>query len=431
MNISKYPRPRGDTGTGFRLPADQYERLGADHWISILRTTGATWAILPCQHPRTVPAALLMDLASRDIETVVQVMVNPIEPIETNLLRNLLARYRDCGVHYISFYDRPNCVSQWSLPEWRKPQLLRRFMDLFIPCMEKASELGLYPVFSPLEPGGDYWDTGFLAGALQEIRERGKTPFLDRMAVGIYNYGYNRPLGWGKGGRTKWKDCLPYHTPTGSEDHLGFYLFQWYEEVIREQLGFPLPLISMGSGAGMAPGEKEDASFSPLEGKSAAQRNQEAVYLLMEGELPDSLFNLAFPLDAVMDEPAVASVKALREVPRHPRYSSWNKPERDLKSAFPKAIHHYLLLPARERGRPWPEKYVRRFRPTFGFSLEEAMQAEFVTIVGGNLGISPQEERKVRAAGCKVERVAGKNPKETRKMLNSMAADGKRFLTIG
>ena len=77
MNISKYPRPRGDTGTGFRLPADQYERLGADHWISILRTTGASWAILPCQHPRTVPAALLMDLASRDIETVVQVIVNP------------------------------------------------------------------------------------------------------------------------------------------------------------------------------------------------------------------------------------------------------------------------------------------------------------------------------------------------------------------
>ncbi|MDP2728406.1 MAG: hypothetical protein Q8P59_12805, partial [Dehalococcoidia bacterium] len=215
MNLSKYPRPKGDTGIGFRLPADQYERLGTDYWLQVLKAAGATWAILPCLHPHNVPAALIMDLASRDIETVVQVMVTPVAPIEPNLLRNLLARYRDCGVHYISFYDRPNCVSQWTLAEWRKPQLLKRFVDMWLPCVERASELGLFPLLSPLEAGGDYWDTAFLSGALQEIKERGKTPFFDRLAVGIYNYAYNRPLTWGKGGRTQCKDCLPYNTPPG------------------------------------------------------------------------------------------------------------------------------------------------------------------------------------------------------------------------
>ncbi len=431
MNVSKYPRPRGDTGIGFRLPEDQYQHLGTDHWLSILRSTGASWAVLPCRHPQSVPAALLMDLASRDIETVVQVIVNPVAPIETNLLRNLLARYRDCGVHYISFYDRPNCVSHWSLADWRKPQLVRRFMDMFLPCVERASELGLFPLLSPLEPGGDYWDTAFLTGALQEIKERGKIPFLDRLGVGIYNYAYNRPLSWGQGGRARWKDCLPYHTPPGSEDHIGFYLFQWYEEVIREQIGYSLPLISLGGGAGTAPSEREDASFSALEGKAAAQRNGEAVQMMMEGDLPDCLFDLALPLGAVMDDPMAATVKSLKDLPRHPRYSSWNKPDKGLKSTFPKAIHHYLLLPSEEGSQAWPEKYVRRFHPTCGYSLEEAMQAEYVTIVGGGTGISPQEERKVRAAGCKVERVVGKNVKETRKTLDALAEQGKRFLTLG
>lgn len=431
MNLSKYPRPKGDTGIGFRLPPDQYERLGTDHWLSILKTTGASWAVLPCQHPRSVPAALLMDLAGRDIETVVQVIVTPVAAIETNLLRNLLARYRDCGVHYISFFDRPNRVSQWTLAEWRKPQLVRRFIDILLPCVERASELGLFPVLSPLEPGGDYWDTAFLAGVLQDIRERGKAAYFDRLAVGIYNHAYNRPLSWGQGGRARWKDCLPYNTPSGSEDHIGFYLFQWYEEIIREELGYSLPLISFASGAGTAPNGWEDASFSPLEGRTAAQRNQEAVNLLMEGALQDSLLNLAFPVGGVMDDASASTVKALRELPRHPRYSSWNKPEEGLKPAFPKAIHHYLLLPAEEAGQAWPEKYVRRFHPTCGFSLEEAMQAEYVTIVGGSLGISPQEERKVRASGCKVERVVGKDMRETRKILDSLADEGKRFLTLG
>lgn len=429
MNLSKYPRPKGDTGIGFRLPADQYERLGADDWLPMLRAAGASWAILPCHHPRSVPAALLMDLASRDVETVVQVIVNPIAPIESNLLRNLLSRYRDCGVRYVSFYDRPNCICQWTLAEWRKPQLLQRFVDMFLPCVEKASELGLFPVFSPLEPGSDYWDTAFLAGALQEMKERGKTPFFDRLAIGIYNYAYNRPLTWGKGGRAQWKESLPYHTPPGSEDHRGFYIFQWYEEVLRDKVGYALPLISLGGGAGV--GGWEDASFSPLEGKMAGQRNQEAVHLLVEGELPDSLFNIAFPLEAVMEDGAVATIKALRELPRHPRYSSWNKPEVALKSSVPKPIYHYLLLPAEEGARAWPESYVRRFHPTCGFSLEEAMQAEFVTIVGDTLAISPQTERKIRAAGCKVERVAGKNPRETKKMLEAMASEGSRFLRPG
>ncbi|MDP2727558.1 MAG: hypothetical protein Q8P59_08435, partial [Dehalococcoidia bacterium] len=184
-------------------------------------------------------------------------------------------------------------------------------------------------------------------------------------------------------------------------------------------------------GAGAALGEWEDASFSPLEGKTAAQRNQEAAQLLMDGELPDCLFNLAFPLETVMEDAAIGTIKALRESSRHPRYFSWNKPEKELKSAFPKPIYHYLLLPAEKRGRVWPEGYVRRFHPTCGFSLEEAMQAEFVTILGSNMEISPQEERKVRAAGCKVERVVGKNLKEARKVLDSMAAEGKRFLTFG
>lgn len=77
------------------------------------------------------------------------------------------------------------------------------------------------------------------------------------------------------------------------------------------------------------------------------------------------------------------------------------------------------------------ENYIGRFRPTVGFSVDDAMRAEYVTIVGGPLGVSSQTEALLRAAGSKVERVAGDNFAETKGLLDQMAEQGKRFLTLG
>jgi N-acetyl-anhydromuramyl-L-alanine amidase AmpD len=77
------------------------------------------------------------------------------------------------------------------------------------------------------------------------------------------------------------------------------------------------------------------------------------------------------------------------------------------------------------------ENYIGRFRPTVGFSVDDAMRAEYVTIVGGPLGVSSQAEALLRAAGSKVERVAGDSFAETKGLLDQMAKQGKRFLTFG
>lgn len=97
------------------------------------------------------------------------------------------------------------------------------------------------------------------------------------------------------------------------------------------------------------------------------------------------------------------------------------------------AIYHYVLL--WQSGDAWAEtdwqaaaRYIARFRPTVGFSAEEASQAENVTIIGGPGGVARQVEDMLRAAGCRVQRIAGKNAKETRSLLDTLARDGQRFL---
>jgi hypothetical protein len=76
------------------------------------------------------------------------------------------------------------------------------------------------------------------------------------------------------------------------------------------------------------------------------------------------------------------------------------------------------------------QNYIGRFRVTVGFSVDDAMQAEYVTIVGGALGVPPEAEALLRAAGCKVDRVAGDTFAETKRLLDQMAKEGKRFLSF-
>jgi N-acetyl-anhydromuramyl-L-alanine amidase AmpD len=100
-----------------------------------------------------------------------------------------------------------------------------------------------------------------------------------------------------------------------------------------------------------------------------------------------------------------------------------------------KALGHYMLF--WQTVDDWArddflgaQAYIGRFRVTAGFSVDDAKQAEYVSIVGGPLGVSPAAETLLRAAGCKVERVAGATTAETKQMLDQMAQQGQRFLTF-
>ena len=91
-------------------------------------------------------------------------------------------------------------------------------------------------------------------------------------------------------------------------------------------------------------------------------------------------------------------------------------------------IHHYLLIGATEMAAAQP--YIERFQPTIGFDVETALQAKFVTIVGGAAGVSSQSEDRLRQAGVQVERIDGKDEAETGQMLKELTEKGRRFLNL-
>jgi N-acetyl-anhydromuramyl-L-alanine amidase AmpD len=99
-----------------------------------------------------------------------------------------------------------------------------------------------------------------------------------------------------------------------------------------------------------------------------------------------------------------------------------------------KPTRHYMLFWQREQsGLTGREDmvnalgYIARFRPTVGFSAEEARGAEYVTIVGGEAGVSRGVEQMLLQAGCKVERIAGRDSAETGLMFAELLRAGRRF----
>ncbi len=99
-----------------------------------------------------------------------------------------------------------------------------------------------------------------------------------------------------------------------------------------------------------------------------------------------------------------------------------------------KTVRHYMLFwqrpypgPAARNDLQGAMAYIARFRPTVGFSVEDARNAEFVTIVGGEAGLSLQMDRGLEEHGCRVERIAGGSEEETAHLLNEMAQSGRRF----
>jgi len=100
-----------------------------------------------------------------------------------------------------------------------------------------------------------------------------------------------------------------------------------------------------------------------------------------------------------------------------------------------KSIDQYLLFG--QRGESWAKEdwenarnYVAHFRPACGYSPQDATMAHYVTIIGGPEGVDEATEERLREAGCLVERVAGKNLQETKRLLDRMVAQNKRFLSF-
>ncbi len=397
-------------GLYYSTTTDRYRQADLEGIIPLLHRMGVGWLVVRSTAARAVPEDFLKGLLAHGITPFVH-FVLPLEtpPAEVGVLLRSYARW---GVRHVAFFDRPNLQGAWGRA-WGQPDLPARFLDAFTPLAAAADVEGLQPFFPPLAPGGDYWDLAFLRAALQGLRRR--NPLVaERLGLCAYAWAEGKPLDWGRGGPEVWPAAQPYFTPPDSEDHRGFRIFDWYAVEARAALGRvpPIFLLGMGSRYGCEPDEAVES------------KNTAIARLFWENDLPAEVLGGAFwVLTAPAESPegraawlepsgkprgTVAALEALR--PQSPR------PERTARQAAV-AARRYILLPTFARGVP-PHylsaalPWLQRGEATVGFSVEEALRAQHITLLGSPDDFPPEARTALQASGATLEWVPVNSPTE-------------------
>jgi len=433
--MDKLPIPTPNTRIGFHYFPDtlRYRDSDLKTWLPELIALGASWLTLTAPTGRAIPERFLRNLVEAGIEPILHFPFSLATPPQLVDLKLLLESYAKWGVHYVVLFDRPNARSAWSVSTWTQEDLVERFLDRFIPVAECALQAGLIPVFPPLEPGGNYWDTSFLRAALKSLQRRNQTALLERLVLSAYSWTGEHSLNWGAGGPERWPGARPYFTPDGEEDQRGLRIFDWYLAISRAVLGEALPILLFGAGCPWDP--RQIPSTDELPANHARDILQ--ITRLLNGETIEENELEENSPEPIPVEVLAANFWVLSTHSDSPFLScAWFQPDgrrlpvvedmrrwAESRVSRPKSgprknagdgrpIHHYLLLPMYEWGvADWHldiiRPYIKKYQPTVGFSITEAEFAGRVTVIGGPEQFSDDALNHLRSIGCLVERING------------------------
>ncbi len=401
-------------GFHYRMDSDHYSEKDLAIWLPRLKDLGASWIVLYAPTNRAIPEGFINALKAEKIEPVLHFRITPLELPSVEEMLLLFDNYQRWGVKYLILFDRPNQQESWGSEAWAQSGLTERFLDNFLPLAEAAVAVGLVPVFPPLEPGGDYWDTIFLRGALDGIKRRASKPLQDRLILSAYAGLSGRDLSWGGGGPQSWPETQPYLTPETSQDQLGFRISEWYLTLSETILEKKLPILLLGI-RGPAPEGQDLAEILVRGARLIARQEVDGLDPLPEEVIGGAIFSLTGNEDCCAAEHRWYSPDGEANPIVGAFMNAETKPEaKRVDGKF--QISHYLLLPSFDWGvADWhlnvTRSFIKKHRPTVGFSLEEAFQAEQVTVVGGEENFSEKDLSQLRNQGCLVRRIEGDGTK--------------------
>lgn len=371
-------------------------------WGPKLTSLGIGWLLLTATQRRAVPESFIQSLIQSEIQPIIHIPAR-VGAISLREIAPILKSYATWGVRHVVLFDRPNMQSTWETADWSRGELVERFADFLLPLLHIEREVGLQPMLPPLEPGGDYWDTAFLEALIDVIHRRGQTGLLKDAGVSLYSWTYARPLDWGQGGPEVWPGAKPYQTTEGSENHIGFRIFEWYHAIIKGTTGLELPhFVIRGGHLQGVQQENADPLGPQVEIYEQLQSEQTPTYLrsfnfdaFQPETSPDYCWFTADQNEGPMAEAIIQSRRSHRKTAN---------------ASKPKSIDHYALFPSSGTQRAietWEKMahFAMAVQPTFGFSETEASHAKKVTILAGFQDIPMEVQERLEDSGCVVSRI--------------------------
>lgn len=433
------PIPNNNSRIGFHYYPDtvHYRDQDITQWLPVLKSLNTSWVCLQAPTDRAIPENFITTLVSNAIMPVLQFNINPAYPPTQSEFNLFLESYAKWGVKYIILFDRPNLRKSWSAAAWAQQDLVERFLDRYVPLANLVLQAGMIPVFPPLEPGGDYWDTTFLKAALESLKRRNLAGLLDSLVIAAYARFSDRGIQWGAGGPERWPGARPYAESTTNEDQRGFYIFDWYAAIGRSCLQKDVPILLLGTGSTTDYVRQSKSSAAAVVDATIQSQYFLSVYQLLNKEAVNEPGSVERKLAPVRDQVIGCCFWVLcAEQGSSDSAAAWFKSESQPGAnvqiiqqwletrraaskvasphteTTPHPIAHYLLLPLYEWGiSEWHldvvKPFIKKHMPTVGFSVSEAAYAAQVTVIGGPQTFSDETLQFLRDHGCRVERISG------------------------
>lgn len=222
-------------------------------WLPILKRLQAQWLVILTPIERAIPESFIQAFSSEEINLIIDFDLAAGMPFIRSDLEPLIEVYGKWGAKYILLNHTPNLKKSWTPRDWGNSELIANFSNQFIEFARISLDSGIRPVFSPLYPGGDYWDMAFLKNCGFYILDHASDMVINNLTFSAYGWDFGKSLDWGIGGQAAWPQAKAYHTSNGTQDQMGFRSHEWYSAVVESIFSkkFPFLLFQIG-----LPGEK-------------------------------------------------------------------------------------------------------------------------------------------------------------------------------
>jgi len=376
-------------GFHFFQDLDHYTIGQVDQWHRLVGEYSGGFVVLLSPTDRAIPETILDFFLNRNIMPIIQFDYHALRQADPHDVDLLLSHYHRAGVKLMQLAGYINQKEYWQDTSGTN-SILEQIAEAVAWFHQLAVVKGFAHVLPKMVPGGDYWDLIVLEQVLKAIEqtELGLTSVV--LSYAAWTFGHS--LLWGEGGHAKWIQALPYQKTVSGEDHRGFLGYTWYQEIAVNVLGYKLPVILFDAG-------RKNLDVVADSGDEFVVQFRKIFEFLVDPRkhtLLDHVTGVCFSF-----VPDFSSEELITTIQKYmPRWEGKNnyqseeqvvdkvmviEPEKEKR----KRIKHYLLLPKYEWGiAKWHLEaaipFIQKHHATLGFSLEEAYQAEKVTIVMDN-----------------------------------------------
>lgn len=380
-------------------------------WVPSLKKWGGSFVIFNANFDIAVPEDAFIIAQDHGLEPFVHFNATLPSARAFNEASLMLDIYKKWGCKHVIFGDQPNTKNTWHIANWHYETLVDHFLDRFIPLAVHAVRNGLNPILAPLLPGGDYWDCAFLELLLDGLKQRKMESVLNQLTLSSYGFTFHKPLSWGAGGPERWPGSIPYQTPDGQEDQIGFHNFEWVQAASERITSQKMPVIILDAGrpSAVLESQQTDNAIGVLKMIVSACLNSQPDVINQAFDLPtfnDLVFGCSFSMDTLKALSGSGfSIGAIDQI----FGIGLEREEKNVPlDGNHKYLTHYLLLPSYASGvsdvvlnkvRP----IIKKYRPTVGFSLEEASHAAKVSIFPDPYQFTDEQINQLRSSGCQVE----------------------------